>query len=531
MRRISAALALIVMTAALAGAEYTPGRPWTAVIPDPDTVDWSNPDRPGYHYRGMLPLHEKFYEYIKTKRERGEELSMADNAMIRRLQTLRRWPEAPVPNQFWRSYLRYLREQTTDELNWAQRFMLWEAFARGLIAWDLEQDEHTRNVVEYLNSGPFRARNWFERCFGRVEPWMEYTTASVGIDMGGGGGAPGTVYPAEPFNGLQITYNVAGATLGEPEDTPGFTTSRRHSGVVHPGTLTVSGSGLGDGGYGATLTVRVWAGAEERKLEEWIENTRGGADSKSFSLSVPVAPGTTSAGFSIRLDGSYSMGGGHRGLVVSGALGQSAADAAQQRAQADAEWRARVEKTLAELGYEQTPGGRELAEMRRALQGGDAAWREYVDRKQRELGYQDSDAEAGLDELASALDAGGATWDQYAAAHGGAVAPPPPDVGGLQVGTGTSGGTTTGAADHFDQVGKVSAAMNYEDLPAGSVAAAVWTRDGAEVTRSQQQVGGTGWVSFSLFTQDAGGLQSGRYTLTITVGDTVLGRKTFTIGN
>ncbi|MFW6156653.1 MAG: hypothetical protein ACOC7J_04985, partial [Armatimonadota bacterium] len=147
-----------------------------------------------------------------------------------------------------------------------------------------------------------------------------------------------------------------------------------------------------------------------------------------------------------------------------------------------------------------------------------------------------------FDEMAAALEAGGPTWEQYAAAHGGGAAPPtsappattPPatgDVGGLQVGTGTDGGTTTGAAEHFPQASKIAAALSYENQQAGSTAVAVWTRDGAEVTRSRQTLGGAnGWVSFSLSTEAAGGLQPGRYTLTISVGDTVLGRKTFTIG-
>lgn len=511
------------------------------MIPDPDSVDWSSSNRPGYHYRGMWPAQQKFHDYIIAKRERGQELSMADNVMIRQLQTHRRWPEGPVPNDFWKSYVRYLREQPTDDLNLPQRLMLWEAFARGLIAWDMEQDAQTQRVVEYLKSRQFRARNWFERSFGRLEPWMSYYAASTGVNLGGSAGAPTGVYPTTgDFNGLVIRYNVAGATLGQPEDAKSFTTTRRLDGVVNPGTLTVSGSGTGDGGFGATLRVRVWAGSEEETFEEWIENTKGRVDSRAFNLSVPVAPGTTSAGFSIRLDGSYSMGGGHRGLVVSGSLGQSSADAAAQRAKADAEWRAEVERTLRELGYEQTAAGRELAEMREALQGGDAKWSAYVNRKQRELGYQESDAEVGLDELKSALKAAEPAWEQYAAAHGGATATAPaapatlgvPDVGGLKVGTGAAGGATTGVADHFGQTDNICAALNYANLPAGSTAAAVWTHDSAEVTRSQQALGGAnGRVSFSLSTQDAGGLPSGRYTLTISVGETVLGRKSFTIGN
>ena len=71
--------------------------------------------------------------------------------------------------------------------------------------------------------------------------------------------------------------------------------------------------------------------------------------------------------------------------------------------------------------------------------------------------------------------------------------------------------------------------MNYATCPQ-TARCRIWTRDGVELTRSQREIGGTGWVSFSLMTQDAGGLPPGTYTLTIMVGGDVLGRKTFTIG-
>jgi len=188
--------------------------PFSLLIEDPDLVDWSNNNRPGYRYRGMLPVHERFYEYIQAKRERGEELSMADNAMIRRLQAARRWPEAPVPNEFWKSFLRYLREQPDLDLNFAQGFMFNEAMARGLIPIDRPANADMSKAVEYLNSRPFRARNWFERCFGRVEPWMDYYAASSGVDMTAGQGpASGVFPPTGDFNGLVINYNCGGVKL------------------------------------------------------------------------------------------------------------------------------------------------------------------------------------------------------------------------------------------------------------------------------------------------------------------------------
>ena len=103
--------------------------------------------------------------------------------MILQLQGARRWPEPPVPNDVWKSFLRYLREQPTLDLNLAQGFMFSEATAYGMIPMDRPQNEDMRKTIEYLSSGPFRARNWFERTFGRVEPWMDYFVASRGYDM------------------------------------------------------------------------------------------------------------------------------------------------------------------------------------------------------------------------------------------------------------------------------------------------------------------------------------------------------------
>ena len=91
--------------------------------------------------------------------------------------------------------------------------MLAELFARGLAPLDNPGDENTKRLADYLNSGPFEARNWFERTFGRVEPWISYELAATGHDMGKGS-APSGVYPVDgTFNGLRIWYNVTGATL------------------------------------------------------------------------------------------------------------------------------------------------------------------------------------------------------------------------------------------------------------------------------------------------------------------------------
>ena len=422
-----------------------------------------------------------------------------------------------------------------DVVHLGVTFLIQDQIIRSIVG-DIVPDENSKKLINYLSSGNFRARNWFERSFGRVEPWMEYYAASSGVDMTGGQGpASGVFPPTGDFNGLVINYNFGGVKLSEPTDSEGFTTKRAYTGTVAPGPITISGSGSIQKGWGGTLEVYLRIGSA--RIEEEFEIIAPGSKDFSYTVEIPEDADLTfpPPQMWIELNGRFSTAGAGstqvgRGLLVSARLDPDPAALSAQREREDAQWRAEVERTLRELGYEQTPAGREVEQILQAIAGGDAAWREYVDRKQRELGYQDAGPESGFDELNAALESGGPAWQQYAAAHGGAVAIALPDVGGLQVGTGTNAGTTTGAADSFGKISKLCAALTYANQQAGSTAVAVWTRDGAELTRSQQTLGGAnGWVSFSLFTQDAAGLQPGSYTLTISAGDTVLGRKSFTI--
>ncbi len=521
------------------GIEYTPGRPWSAILPNPEKFDWNRQQRPGYRYRGMLPLQQRFYNYIQARRRSGAQLTGAEQMMIRYLQGARRWPEAPRPNRFWTAYINYLRSRPTDELTYAERLMLSELFARGLCPMDTPPSPHTPDLIRYLNSGPFEARNWFQRIMGRVEPWLEYEMAAGGIDMSGQGAPPTGVFPVDgTFNGLRIWYNVTGATLGAATDRGGFTNTRTHAvGTINAtGTLSVTGR-YSVGGFGADITVVVWADAQRKEYKHYLEQTNKGGTYTSeaaYSVSVPIPAHCKQGGFSVRLDGRYSMGGGHRGLIVSGTFKQSASDKVQEQSEEDAKWRAEVERTLKNLGYEDTPEGKELKAMRAAAAAGGAAWRAFCDRRARELGPDRSPEGQEFGRLKQAMAAGGDQWNQYAQKGLGSTPLPDdakalPDVGGLKVGTSAAQGQVQGAADHFDQAPKVSCALDYKDLPAGTPVTAVWTRDGQEVARSERQCGGSGWVSFGISAKQ-GSLAPGAYVVTIAAGGKVLGRKSFTIG-
>ena len=80
--------------------QAAPGNPWTTIIPDPERFDWNaeGGKRTGYDFRGMLPRHQAFYDYIQQKRKNDLPLTWAEEALVRHLIIIRRWPEPPAPN-------------------------------------------------------------------------------------------------------------------------------------------------------------------------------------------------------------------------------------------------------------------------------------------------------------------------------------------------------------------------------------------------------------------------------------------------
>jgi len=518
----------------IAGLHYIANKPNTEWVPDPDLVDWDNmKDRPGYRYRGMAPVQQRFHDYIQQKRENGRELSWADRWMISNLQSIRRWPEAPVPSETQKAFMRHLRSLDRKELTWGERAMVGGLISRGLWPGDAAKDPMMERWAEMLEkTGANRPKNWFEETVGPVGKWMEHVVARTGRPMTKGA-APGNVYPGEPFNGMQIRYNVSGATLGPPSDKHGFTCVRTLEGeLAASGKLTLSGTASQGNGYGARLTVTLWTPAGEKKHTAYIKNPGGDAvGTDTFSLSVDIATGdlrtySEHARFAIKMDGEYSMGGGHRGLYVYGSLQQSAAQQQANVAAADAKWRKEVEETLKRLGYSNTPEGEALEEMREALKLGDAGWKAHVDKTLERMGQDESPLGKEFADLQGALAADDDGWDAWARKHGGG--PPEPDLGGLLVGTGTDAGEVTGGAGSFTSVPRLSTAMKYEGVPNDSLCEAVWSRNGKELVRSKRQIGGNGWVSFDVI---AGGdsLSPGRYTVTVTIGGKVVGRKNFVV--
>lgn len=125
--------------------------------------------------------------------------------------------------------------------------------------------------------------------------------------------ASGT-FPAQPFNGMQITYSISGAQITQAKDRPGFTTSRTLQGKLGHGNLIVSGTVSQKNGYGATVSIRIRAGknTKTKKISLKVK------EKKSFSLSVRIGTTAANGEFSINMTGHYNAG--TRGLVVGGKL-------------------------------------------------------------------------------------------------------------------------------------------------------------------------------------------------------------------
>lgn len=128
--------------------------------------------------------------------------------------------------------------------------------------------------------------------------------------------AAGGTFPASPFNGLQISYDVSGGTLGAATDKEGFTMSRVHdTGTLRPGMLTISGSARAANGWGAKLSVSVSVDGDTKTYSASCTN----ADfpwNHPFSVSVAVPEGAKAGRFTIAITGEYNAG--TRSVIVSG---------------------------------------------------------------------------------------------------------------------------------------------------------------------------------------------------------------------
>lgn len=132
--------------------------------------------------------------------------------------------------------------------------------------------------------------------------------------------AAGT-FPAEPFNGMQLTYSVSGMKVSKTTDTPGFTTRRDLEGALGDGELIVSGKATMTSGWGYRLTVSARAGNKEGHFEKDYKT----GETAEFKVVVPIGATAANGNFSISMVGEFSLGGAGsnrttRGLMVGGIM-------------------------------------------------------------------------------------------------------------------------------------------------------------------------------------------------------------------
>ncbi|MBK7397553.1 MAG: hypothetical protein IPJ34_14990 [Myxococcales bacterium] len=132
--------------------------------------------------------------------------------------------------------------------------------------------------------------------------------------------AAGGTWPTESFNGMQITYQVSGLSLGPPEDKPGFSTVRSYKAKITGPNVRFSGTVVNtwndDGPKPATVsfvTVSLSAGnVSATKSFDLL-----GKKARDFDLEVRVPKGAKTASFGVSIAGHYGNG-ENRGLSVGG---------------------------------------------------------------------------------------------------------------------------------------------------------------------------------------------------------------------
>ncbi|MBI5583572.1 MAG: hypothetical protein HY892_07090 [Deltaproteobacteria bacterium] len=151
---------------------------------------------------------------------------------------------------------------------------------------------------------------WLRAALGRLFALAFITILCAGEGFGQSEGT----FPKDPFNGLQVTYKIAGANVSKFADVPGFTWTRTLTitGFEGSGDLTISGKLTADWGYYADVVVGVSAGGKTESKTYKIEPNKP----QTFAVRVPIPKNAKTGGVSIVMTGHYNAG--TRGVVVRG---------------------------------------------------------------------------------------------------------------------------------------------------------------------------------------------------------------------
>lgn len=161
----------------------------------------------------------------------------------------------------------------------------------------IRTDDRTRSTSSAFRSAPWSGRILFLAALALAGslPW-------VGAQNSG-------KYPLEPFNGMQITYSISGATMYGCQGQDGLD-SDDCQGNITSGLLRVTGTATMSMGYYADLTVKVWTYFDWGEIDcsQTFTVHIPNPGTQNFDVWCPILAEDTNGGFSFEMDGTYSMG-------------------------------------------------------------------------------------------------------------------------------------------------------------------------------------------------------------------------------
>lgn len=118
-----------------------------------------------------------------------------------------------------------------------------------------------------------------------------------------------STYPASPYNGLQLTYQISGARITKTVEDDNWTRTLTFTGILERGTLRIAGEARRSGGWNpptisATLQVTVEVDGETNtsKAELLRDSTA------PFDVAVPIPQGAKKGRIVVELVGIYNVG-------------------------------------------------------------------------------------------------------------------------------------------------------------------------------------------------------------------------------
>ncbi len=130
-------------------------------------------------------------------------------------------------------------------------------------------------------------------------------------------------YPHEPYNGLQVVYQLGGAVIASQEENQDWTRTLTWRGTLTSGHLRLSGEARRFGGWNpptvsATLLVVVEVDGQRSEVKEELLRD----STKSFDVSVPIPPNAQKGSVRLELVGIYNVGTRDVKLIGSFAAGE-----------------------------------------------------------------------------------------------------------------------------------------------------------------------------------------------------------------